>query len=232
MRLIRITAFVAILSSAAVSADAQPSYNCSGNLNPAEKTICDNIGLSELDRSMAKAYRKAFDRLSGIQKRVFRSEQVQWRRDRDACGAAIGCIRANYVYRINQFDETTGGGASRSTSGPARFSSAKVLPDGTIERRTPDGSRIRRLPNGETERYRPDGTEIIIMKIETQPATLPPLPAPLENWGTALESTLLEILNNILTDAEYPAYLATETGKHDYELVDWRLRSIAFLTQP
>lgn len=232
MRLMRIAAFVAILFSAAVSANAQPSYSCSGNLNPTEQTICDNTGLSALDRDMAAAYRTVFDRLSGNRKTAFRSAQTQWRRDRDACGAATGCIRANYVYRISQFDEMTGGGASGGAPDPVRLSSAKVLPDGTIERRTPDGFRIRRLPNGRTERYAPDGTKLpSAVYNQVQPSTLPQLPAPLESWGTALESNLLTILNNILTDTEYSAYLSTESGKYDYELIDWRLRSIAFLTQ-
>ena len=233
MRLWRITAFVAILSGVAVPAEAQPSYDCSGNLNPTEQTVCNNTGLSALDRRMAAAYLTIFDRLSGVRKSAFRGEQTQWRQDRDACGAAIGCIRANYVYRINQFDKMTGGGASRNTPAPVRLSSAKVLPDGTIERRMPDGARIRRLPNGDTERYAPDGTKLprVMYRSNVQPATLPPLPAPLESWGTTLEGSLLGILSNILTDTEYSAYLSTESGKYDYELIDWRLRSIAFLTQ-
>ena len=211
-----------------------PSYNCSGNLNPTERTICNNAGLSKFDRDMANRFGVIFDRLSGDRKKAFRNQQTRWRRDRDACGRAVGCIRANYVYRILQFDNIRGGAPSRTTPAPEKLASAKVLPDGSIEKRFPDGGRVVRLPDGTTERYLPDGTKLppAVFKSGVQPSTLPPLPDTLASWGSGLEGSLLGILDNILTETEYSAYLLTESDKVDYELIDWRLRSIAFLTQP
>ncbi len=65
-----------------------------------------------------------------------------------------------------------------------------------------------------------------------QRTDLPPLPPDLANWGTRLGDSLLAILGNILTTKEMDQYLQTEVGMSYYELVQWRLRSIAFLTRP
>ena len=238
MLLVRIIAFVTLFFGITASASAQPSYSCRGNLNPTERTICNDAGLSKYDRDMANKFVAIFDRLAGDRKRAFRNQQTRWRRDRDACGPVVGCIRANYVYRILQFDRLNSGGApSRTDPGPEpeKLASAKVLPDGSIEKRLPDGGRVVRLPDGTTERYLPDGTKlppVAAYKTGVQPSSLPPLPETLVNWGSGLEGSLLGILDNSLTEAEYSAYLVTEEGKFEYELIDWRLRSIAFLTQP
>ncbi|MEM7291566.1 MAG: lysozyme inhibitor LprI family protein [Pseudomonadota bacterium] len=229
----RILALLIILLGFTGAAKAQPSYSCSGNLNPTERTICNNAGLSKYDRDMVRAYSVIINRLAGNRKTAFRNRQTKWRQNRDACGWAVGCIRANYVYRIMQFEKMTNRTPSRTNPVPERLVSTKVLPDGSIERTMPDGSRLVRLPDGNTDRYLPDGTRLprTSFRSNVQPSTLPPLPDPLAGWGSALEGSLLEILINILTESEYSAYLLTEADKVDYELIDWRLRSIAFLTQ-
>ena len=38
--------------------------------------------------------------------------------------------------------------------------------------------------------------------------------------------------SNILSETEFNAYMQTEGGKTYYQIVDWRLRSIQFLTLP
>ena len=47
---------------------------------------------------------------------------------------------------------------------------------------------------------------------------------------SGLANDLLAILRNILTDAEFEAYQQTEADKGYYERINWRLRSIQFLT--
>ena len=110
--------------------------------------------------------------------------------------------------------------------------SRRVLEDGTLEIRYADGRARRRLPNGQLQNVMPDGTTQPSVFFQVPSADLPPLPSQYEQWGSRLGGELLSILNNILTGAEMEAYLQTEAGKGYYELVDWRLRSIAFLTTP
>ncbi len=105
-----------------------------------------------------------------------------------------------------------------------------ILEDGTIELRHPDG-RIERLrPDGTVETVMPDGTVMVPYALQVQGADLPPLPDTLSPWGSALGNQLLAILSNVLTEAELNAYRQTEEGKDYYALIDWRVRSIAFLT--
>lgn len=230
MRLVLVPAALAAVLCFGASAVAQPSYSCSGRLNATERAICGDAGLSQLDSVMAGRFFAIFDRLDAARQATFRHEQTQWRADRDACGAATGCIRANYVFRIAAFD------AMEGVAVPERFASATVLPDGSIQRVAADGSRTIRRPDGTIERYLPNGEKLPeVVFAQVQPSDLPELP-PLSPsttaWFVAFESTLLSIIENILTDAEYVAYQPTETGKEKLVLIDWRLRSIAFLTQP
>ena len=206
---------------------AQPSYGCSGQLNATERTICQDNILAQLDQEMADKFYAISNRLSDERKGNFRREQTRWRKNRDACGPAVGCIMANYVYRIGQLDAIAG-------DAPFGSFSARVLPDGTIERRLPNGVLERRLPNGTMESYGPDGQKISqnVPLIQVQEDGLPPLPPAPVGWSVGLRMTLLEILNNILPDEQYAAYRSTEAGKEGYALVDWRLRSISLLTEP
>jgi hypothetical protein len=107
-----------------------------------------------------------------------------------------------------------------------------VLPDGTLELRFANGTKRRRLPDGGLEVVRPDGTTSKFAFLQAPGADLPPLPTEYADWGTRLNSDLLSILNNILTPDEMTAYKQTEEGKSFYELTNWRLLSIQFLTAP
>jgi uncharacterized protein YecT (DUF1311 family) len=222
---------------ASTLASAQPSYDCSVQLNATERTICGDDRLARLDREMASKFERLYSQLAPERAQVFRQQQTRWRlNDRDACGPSAGCIRANYAYRIGVFDRMLGHATGEETSGPpeiTRSASARVLPDGTIERLLPDGTRIRYLPGGGIERYDPDGRKTTAYAYSQVPyAGLPPLPPTYDGWASDLQASLAGILDNILTDDEYAAYENTEAGKADYVLIDWRLRSISLLTQP
>lgn len=105
-----------------------------------------------------------------------------------------------------------------------------VLPDGTLQIRYPDGTLRQRHPDGKLVTVFPDGRTMVPYAMQVQPADLPPLPSDLAGWGTNINERLLSILQGLLTESEYQAYLHTEAGKSFYDLVDWRLRSIGFLT--
>ena len=107
-----------------------------------------------------------------------------------------------------------------------------VLPDGTLELRLPDGTILRQTAGGRDVTVAPDGTETSPTYLNVQTSNLPPLPSDLANWGSGIGDSLLKILGNILTKNEMKQYLQTEVGLSYYDLVQWRLRSIAFLTRP
>jgi hypothetical protein len=115
---------------------------------------------------------------------------------------------------------------------PALADAGTVLPDGTLERLYPDGRRVRRLPSGKLQTVWPDGRVSQSAFVQVPIASLPALPTELSTWGENVEDELLTILDNILTDPEMEAYRTTEEGKGFYQLLDWRLRSIHFLTTP
>jgi hypothetical protein len=106
----------------------------------------------------------------------------------------------------------------------------QVLADGTLVIRFEDGWVQRLRPDGQIELVDPEGRVSVPKALQVQPATMPPLPGELEDWGSALGDQLLEVLNNLLSEEEMPAYLQTESDKDYYEVIDWRLRSILFLT--
>lgn len=107
-----------------------------------------------------------------------------------------------------------------------------LLEDGTIVLTYPNGSQRRLRPDGLVDYVAPNGTIMSPSAVQVQGAALPALPEPLSDWGTFLASDLLAILDNILTDAELEAFKQTEADKDYYERINWRLRSIQFLTAP
>lgn len=147
----------------------------------------------------------------------------------------LGWVNVRYLAVVR---ETGGSTASPGTPTPAApgfantIVSHDVMPDGTLAILLPDGSVRQRLPNGNTVTIRPDGTRSTFQYLNVQSADPPPLPAGHSAWGERLGNSLLGILRNILNENEFNAYMQTEGGKTYYQIVDWRLRSIQFLTLP
>jgi uncharacterized protein YraI len=144
-------------------------------------------------------------------------------------GVVLGWSSGRYLRREGSAPDQQ---ASGGQPAPAAAGAGTVLPDGTLERLYPDGRRVRRLPSGRLQTIWPDGSVSQATFVQVPIATLPALPAELSTWGSNVEDELLTILDNILTDPEMEAYRTTEEGKGFYQLLDWRLRSIHFLTTP
>ncbi|MBF8223280.1 T-complex 10 C-terminal domain-containing protein [Halomonas sp. 328] len=106
----------------------------------------------------------------------------------------------------------------------------RILEDGTFETHYPDGRIHRQFPDGSTTTHFPDGTSLGTLPMQVPSAELPLLPDELAAWGGELGERLLGVLGNLLGDAEFEAYRQTEAGKGYYEVIDWRLRSLRFLT--
>jgi hypothetical protein len=106
-----------------------------------------------------------------------------------------------------------------------------VLPDGTLEILLPDGIRQRRAPNGQITTILPDGTHMTSKAIQVPMDELPALPSDLSDWGQKASDALLQIIQNLLTEAEFNAYQQTEINKPFYPRMEWCIRSIDFLTR-
>ena len=147
-------------------------------------------------------------------------------------GSVEGWVNARFLRRDAGPGPTGNSEPTPPEPPPAANAPRTVLADGTLEIRLRDGSRLRLTPDGKSQRVSPEGKVTTTAFLQVQTADLPPLPPELTGWGNSLGDDLLTILGNILTSAEMTAYHQTETGKSYYETVQWRLRSIQFLTRP
>lgn len=91
--------FFALLST--MSATAAPSFDCHSNLNPAERAICANPELGELDTRVSELYFEYLNNHAGVGS-GFRSQQHNWILTRDRCGDDVGCLRQAYASRRDE----------------------------------------------------------------------------------------------------------------------------------
>ncbi|MEM9205759.1 MAG: lysozyme inhibitor LprI family protein [Pseudomonadota bacterium] len=214
-----------------------PSYSCSGNLNPTERTICRSTTLAQLDVAMANRFYALRDRLNRSDAGRLRAEQDRWRGARDRCDTDAACVGSLYGQRIAELRDW--GRVRNPTPAPQpqseveRIPEIVILPDGTMEKPGPEGSTYQRSPSGEVTTIWPDGSRTRSLFYTNVPyAGLPQLTSNYQPWMDSLTGSLIGILGNILTEEEFAVYQANESGTlhNDYELLDWRLRAINFLT--
>ncbi len=92
--------FVATLSLALVSTTAAdpvpgPSYSCANVIDGGiEQMICNDAGLSMLDRKLAAVYSEALKIAATQQPPTLRAEQRGWIKGRDECGRTMRRVRA------------------------------------------------------------------------------------------------------------------------------------------
>lgn len=79
------------------------SFDCTKAEHPAESMVCLTGELAELDLRLSRAYRAAVARSD--QPEAERSTQMRWLADqRNACGAAVACLRTAYRKRLKYFE--------------------------------------------------------------------------------------------------------------------------------
>ena len=130
------------------SASARPSYECRGNLNATETTICRDRILAGLDWHMAGLFFRLESLHSGSSADQLTREQRRWRlTQRDGCGAQFGCIEARYTERIRQLSGLL---AARLGEGNACFPGADsgVLSSGYRDIEFVDGALVAFDANG------------------------------------------------------------------------------------
>jgi uncharacterized protein len=92
------------LTSPAVAAN--PSFSCSGSLQPVEAVICSNDALSALDRTLAADYKAKMGGLSSSQQAALERAEKAWLTQRNSCGPNVSCISNAYSVRISQLSAT------------------------------------------------------------------------------------------------------------------------------
>lgn len=94
------TAMAAMISTPAASMD----FSCYEATKPAERTICSDARLGNLDDRMATVYGKLWS-VSGFRSRLARrDEQHRFLGARNNCGRDARCIRDAYLDQISVLD--------------------------------------------------------------------------------------------------------------------------------
>ena len=83
-------------------AHAQPGW-CHRASLPAEKAICANSQLWNLDGAINTAYHRALSDSPG-QQYYIRQSQRSWLKDRNRCGYNVTCIHNRYVEQIGYLE--------------------------------------------------------------------------------------------------------------------------------
>jgi uncharacterized protein YecT (DUF1311 family) len=143
---------IAVLSFPAIAwANPKPSFDCAKASSFAEKAICSNDELAQLDVRMSKAYKAQLAATSNITSA--KAAQRAWVKKREACGS-VECIRSLYAARI---PELGGGIVVAAAKTTAEQSGTHVVantqpPDDYLSLRSDPsvsvGQRIAKMPNG------------------------------------------------------------------------------------
>jgi len=92
------------LALCAVARADRPSFDCgSVEVGSTEALVCEDAGLSELDRKLAEVYGQALDRATNAHPPVLKAEQRGWIKGRNECWKSDDqrqCVEDAYVTRI------------------------------------------------------------------------------------------------------------------------------------
>jgi uncharacterized protein len=94
------------MSQSALAAKA--SFTCNAHSGQAEKLICSNPELAELDVSLANLYRVLMKSLPHAEQQALKTEQRGWIEGRNACSKAADpkvCLKEEYHARINELKD-------------------------------------------------------------------------------------------------------------------------------
>jgi len=123
----------ALLAAALPALGATPSFDCSRKINAAEKLICGDDALAELDRKLGEVFARAARSLP-TDKTIayFVAEEQQWTKSRDGCPETPdprACLSSVYRTRIA---ELQGRYRMVPTRGPFRFTCDSKPPQDVV----------------------------------------------------------------------------------------------------
>ncbi|NBD31343.1 MAG: hypothetical protein GVY31_15060 [Alphaproteobacteria bacterium] len=216
---------------------AEPSFPCSGQLTPTESRICDSPLLGALDRRMARAFYAARDRASGAASRDLIEAQRLWLRWRATCGSDGDCLRRRYEARLADLGTPDLLTLELATPGNATAAADQVvdrrITDTRYEVEYGDGTvRWQSIGGGSMGVTYPDGTGTTSMFSQAPPPEFPGLPGSFASWGDGLETSLLGIIDQLLSPADRQEYRTLTDAKPYSVRVSDHLTVIQFLTRP
>ncbi|WP_366943240.1 lysozyme inhibitor LprI family protein [uncultured Litoreibacter sp.] len=197
---------------------AQPSFRCSGDLNRSEKAICRSDVVSAMDRTMAKAFRDQFRRLSQGNQRRLRAEQGAWLKWRNSCGSDEKCLQRRYTQRIADLKPRGGQQVLLQAQAVtlATPSGGNVPADVVVDRRIRnnrfeveygDGRVKWRNLNGSGQGTDfPDGTSTQQLPYQVEADPLPPFSGATAAWGERVEDDILRAIDLMLPEADRGPY--------------------------
>lgn len=97
-----LAALVAITACNMPTGAKAQSYSCKAATETAERVICKNERLRNLDERMSQIYRDLMQALTREDQREgLRDYQVNFLNTRDACGRNVSCIKGAYLDQID-----------------------------------------------------------------------------------------------------------------------------------
>jgi uncharacterized protein len=232
-----LSAVAGIFIGMALPLAAEPSFPCSGQLTPTETRICRSPLLGDLDQRMARAFYAARDRATGADRRDLIDAQRLWLRWRATCGTDGDCLRRRYEARLDDLARPDLLTLEIATPGNAAPAADQVvdrrITDTRYEVEYGDGTiRWQSLGGGSMGVINPDGTGSTSMFSQAPPPEFPGLPGTYASWGDGLETSLLGIIDQLLSPADRQEYRALTNAKPYSVRVSDHLTVIQFLTRP
>ena len=126
--------FIALFVLATLPASANPSFDCARADSGAERMVCAEPALADLDRELATTFRAALSGpdMTGRRAQVLRATQRGWIKGRDDCWKAEDeaiCIRDGYALRIAELRaDYEGARQDGITIGPLVYSCEGLAP--------------------------------------------------------------------------------------------------------
>jgi uncharacterized protein len=106
-------AAAALLAPGGAGAADYAPMNCAKAKSAAEKTVCKDYGLGQLEARMATLYAVATSLVAMGQRGDMQGAQRDFLQERENCGADAACIRKKYDARIADLQRTIDQIASR-----------------------------------------------------------------------------------------------------------------------
>jgi len=78
------------------------SFDCTSAASKTETAICNDPYLSSLDDKLAEQWRTTLDKVADP--KTLKTDQRQWLKNRNACGALGACLRREYLMRLTELE--------------------------------------------------------------------------------------------------------------------------------
>lgn len=81
------------------------SFDCASASSKTEKAICADPYVSQLDEQLAERWRSTLAQVPDP--KALKTDQRQWLKSRNACGALTACLRRQYLMRLAELEHAT-----------------------------------------------------------------------------------------------------------------------------